>query len=357
MTRRFVLCFVTLCLSLSIQRLALAAPSHRIGVIAPLSGEAAAAGIAARNGFEMALSEDPDLFEDITFVFDDSRHDSKVALSAFHKQREHDRVELIYNWATEPSRALAPVAERLRFPLILLSHDPNVAVGKSTVARFINPGIDFARATAKELSASNVSKVRVVKTELTYFNDLSEGIRSSLSSSVSYQVHESVDPTASDFRTIIARLKQDPPDRLGLLLLNSQAIAFLKQAREVDYHPSLFGSDLFDSPDLIKSVGASLDGAFFSNTAVSDEFRDRYRRRFGTEELIAFAGHSYDFANLLGRTVRNHPDAHGIELFTILTKQPVQGVCGSVSFVDSPEFGKYWQFPLKMKHIEGTRIR
>lgn len=342
---------------MTLPRLVLASPPHRIGVIAPLTGDVAAAGIAARNGFEMAIMDNPDLFKDITFVFDDSRHDSKTALSAFHKQRERDKVELIYNWGTEPSRALAPVAEQLHFPLILLSHDPEVAVRKSTVARFINPGIDFARSTAKELSAANVSSVRVVKTELTYFNDLSEGIRKSLSPAIFYRVDESVDPSVDDFRAIIARLKQNPPEKVGLLLLNFQAIAFLKQARAVHYHPEFFGSDLFDSPELMKNVGGSLDGAFFSNTDVSGEFREQYRRRFGTEELIAFAGHSYDFANLLGRTIQLQRDAHGLDLFANLTKSPFRGVCGLATFIDSPDVGKYWQLPVRLKRINGSEIQ
>ena len=355
MKRKFILFFVS-CFLLYFPTLVFADPSHRIGVIAPLTGDVAAAGIAARNGFEMAIKDDPDLFKDITFVFDDSRHDSKTALSAFHKQRERDHVELIYNWGTEPSRALAPIAEQLNFPLIMLSHDPEVAVRKSFVARFINPGVDFAKSTATELSAHNVSKVSVVKTELTYFNDLSEGIRRSLPPGTSYQVEESVDPSAGDFRTIIARLKQNPPEKLGLLLQSFQINAFLRQAREVNYNPEIFGSDLFDSPNLMKNIGDMLDQAFFSNTDISSEFREKYRRRFGTEELIAFAGHSYDFANLLGRTIQSQRDAHGLDLFANLTKKPFQGVCGLITFIDSQEVGKYWQFPVKLKRIQGANI-
>ncbi len=154
---------------------------------------------------------------------------------------------------------------------------------------------------------------------------------------------------------MIARLKQSPPQKFGLFPLNSQAIAFLKQAHALDYHLALFGSDLFDSPELIKSSEGKLEGAFFSNADVSRDFRERYRRTFGTEELIEFAGHSYDFANLLGQTVREEPEAYGIKLFANLAKQPFHGVCGVLNFVDSPEVGKYWQFPVTLKRIQGTR--
>jgi ABC-type branched-subunit amino acid transport system substrate-binding protein len=116
-----------------------------VGLALPLTGEAADYGIAIRNCIELAQSDKPDRFTHIRFHYEDAGYDPKLALTALHKLVDADHVDLAVTWGVSFCKALAPVAESRKIPLVGLCIDPTAAANKHFVLRFILLSAHLAR--------------------------------------------------------------------------------------------------------------------------------------------------------------------------------------------------------------------
>jgi branched-chain amino acid transport system substrate-binding protein len=124
----------------------------KIGVIVPLSGALSEYGLASKNGIELAVSSNPQVFSNIEFIYEDSQWDSKTAITAFTKLTKADKVNLVYNWGNPTTEALAPLAESSQTPLIALSLDQKIGIGKNFLIRSINRADDFSEKLANYLN-------------------------------------------------------------------------------------------------------------------------------------------------------------------------------------------------------------
>lgn len=93
--------------------------SFNVGVIVPLSGELAGYGKAVVNGIKLAEIENPSLFTNINFYYQDSKYDSKVAVSAFRALNENNDINLYHTWGVSPNESLIPILEANKIPAIV----------------------------------------------------------------------------------------------------------------------------------------------------------------------------------------------------------------------------------------------
>ncbi len=79
---------------------------------------------------------------------------------------------------------------------------------------------------------------------------------------------------------------------------------------------------------------------------------------YGNESAIAFAGPAYEFAYLVGRLFnRQAPVLPEQVISRFASVGTGEGsASGPYRFIDSPLVGKYFQFPLVVKRIEGKRF-
>jgi branched-chain amino acid transport system substrate-binding protein len=327
----------------------------KIGVILPLTGPVAEYGVAARNGMELAIKDSPQRFQSIALTFEDSAYDNKRAVDAFHRLRDLDDVALVFNWGTEPGLALAPIAERNRFPLITVSHDPRASLGKKFVLRFINPSRDFAQRQAQYLISRGFKRIGVLTTELSYFNSFLKELRDALGSQVSVDVIQTFQPSEQDFKIAIAKAKANGYDVIGVLLLTGQIAQFYREAAQLNLKVPTFGTDVFDSTSEVRSANGSMSGAVFTNIRVDEEFRRKYEQAFGNDVQVQYAGNAYDFANLLVDALKHKEDTTSI-LDAIDRQHARLGVTGNFSPEGDPSVGRYFQFPVVLKEVRGSSI-
>ncbi len=110
-------------------------------------------GLAARNGIELAEIQHPDLFTQTEFIYEDSQWDAKTSVSAFSNLSRIKKVSFVFNWGNPTTEAVAPLAEREKVPLIGMTLDSKVAIGKNCVIRSINPAAEFSKKLAEHLKA------------------------------------------------------------------------------------------------------------------------------------------------------------------------------------------------------------
>lgn len=117
-----------------------AAPTDfSVGVTLPLTGALTEYGAAIQNGIQLAREEHPEKFQNVRFVYEDDGYEPKRAISALHKLRSIDRVDVVLGWGTETVLAESPIAESRRIPFLAGALDPRAYRGRRYVIGLFAP--------------------------------------------------------------------------------------------------------------------------------------------------------------------------------------------------------------------------
>ena len=327
------------------------------GVILPLSGVLAEYGIAAKNGIEMARAENPELFEGVRLLYEDSQWDAKSAVSSFNKLRETKGVALIFNWGNPTTEAIAPLSERYKFPVIAMTLDPRVVAHRHYLIRSTNPASDFSAVLAADLREKGFRYIGVVLAENTYVQGLLNGLRLQLDGQ---KIEEIATHTISesDFRSTVARIKTGNYDALGVFLISGQVSSFYRQLRSQGVTLPSFGTDFFESSTEIKQSEGGMEGATYTHLAVSPEFEAAYVARYGNDYQLAYAGNAHDMALLIATLFgKSKEPLSGEAVMSALRAAPeIRGVTGAFRYRSTSEGDAYFDFPIALKKIEGGKI-
>ena len=332
---------------------------RKIGVVAPLTGPLAEYGVATRNGIALAKDAMPEQFKDIEFIYEDSAYDPKTALAAFNKLRTLDNVSLVVDWGAQTSQAIAPVAERSKFPFISMSIEPAVSAGRQYVVRFHSDANQYARTIVDYLVAHKVQKIALVKSEIVYFNKILAGLRQQLPKSVTLDVIAELSPSQTDFKVEISKIRAQSYDMVGVFLVAGQISQFYKQMHAQRVSLPTFGSDFFDSPSEIAAANNLMEGAVFPEYGFTESFRVEYEKHVKNASQLPYAALAYDFAVHIAKALaKSDRDASGILLvdaFTNLSKN--RGVTGDYVFENTAEGGKSFKFPFVLRQIRNGEVR
>ena len=330
----------------------------RVGFIVPLSGDLAEFGEAIRNAVILASETDPRVMEAMTPVFEDSRYDSRAALTSLQKLRTADRVHAVYVFGGPMSDSLAPVAEQAGMPMFSTEYDVRYTRGRRYVMRFANNAADYARALLGELRRRGAETFGIIKVENQYHNTLSHALLEQLESSETGDLISDVMPGESDFRATLARLASRRYDALGVYLTPGMQNVFMKQLRSSGIRMQLFGSDSFESREENRGVEDVVEGALYANSAVSAAFVERYRLRFGRASQIVHAALAYEFvllaAELFSGGAPQGPDEL-VSRFALSSGR--MGVCGRYFYRNTAAAGQYFSFPIAVREIRSGEPR
>ena len=328
-----------------------------IGVILPLS-RFTEYGVAMKNGIELARSKGEAKIKNLAFEYEDSAFDTKMALSAFRKLVEIDKVNLVYVLGGPMSEAVAPVADRLRIPTLTSSTDPVTAIAHPYIIRFANPAKDHGDRLAAELMARNLRHIAVLITENQYLNSLLEAIqRSTVGPSKVEVIHRGAGDSM-DFKSAIAQIKGGKFDAIGVFLYPGQISQFYKQVRQQQLSLPTFGSDAFESNAEIAASGSAIEGAFFANNGVSEEFRGAYSKKYGNDHQISFAGLGFDLAMFLAEQFGETNSLLGPEgvIKTLMKRSDFDGISGRVQVVKDTNGDRFFRFPVRIRKVADGKI-
>ena len=174
----------------------LVAETAKVGVIAPLTGQLAEYGVATRNGFELARKNNPDIFKKVDFVFEDSQYDPKLALGIYRKFREDKDIKIIFNWGSNPSAPLIPIAELECFPLVTMDFSLTQPIARKCVMGFVNSTLDLGNSLATQLKSNSAKRIAIVKVENSYINGMLEGLKQGLGPQATLDVVATFEPSA-----------------------------------------------------------------------------------------------------------------------------------------------------------------
>jgi ABC-type branched-subunit amino acid transport system substrate-binding protein len=200
--------------------------------------------------------------------------------------------------------------------------------------------------------SEGAAKFPIVQTEASFFNAMIGSLKKSLGDKVTFQEIAKVNPTETDFRTIIAKLKREGSTQIGIFLWPEQLLSFLKQAREFRFSAEYFGTDLCESEAKLTSDEKLVEGCVYPDNDASEDFRARYFKEYGNESQLTFAASAYDMTVLIGELVAN---GNNLDAKLLLNKMQFvkdrEGVLGKFSFEDSALYGQFFEYPVVVKRI------
>jgi len=275
----------------------------RIGVVAPLTGGAAASGETVRNSVSLAAAE----FNSdgaVSFVFEDDQLEPKNTVTVVSKLVEINKVKGLIVFGTGTSLAVGGIVEKSEIPMIALSIVDRVVADKSFVVKHWVSSRVENELVVEEVKRRGYKRVAVVATTYDAMLALRDHFLDSKVSEIVFS--EDVSKDDVDLRSLVSRVVSLRPDAVYILLWAPQAGVFAKKLRESGYSGEFFGVHNLEDQNEVSNARGALEGAWFvtGNDSAADGYYKAYREKYG--KMPAAGGlNSFDAAKLMIEGVRS----------------------------------------------------
>ncbi len=290
----------------------------KIGFVLPLTGDAATYGEPMKNAASIAVEEINKSGgidgRRIVAIFEDSKCEGKIALTAVQKLVSIDNVKLISGFTcAEDLLSASPVLEQNK----ILALAPGASSPQVTLAGdYIFQNNPSATIAAKQLAGLIIKKYKNIATinEKTGFatdiNDYFVKEFKSLGGTV--VASESYTSDTRDFRNIVTKIKGAEPE---VIFVNPQTEisggAIIKQIRDLQIKVPLYGMDTISGEKTREIAGSAIDGLTIlavpglgADNKKAHDFLEKYKNLFGEPSFDLYIGASYDSVYLLAQGIR-----------------------------------------------------
>lgn len=320
----------------------------RIGVLAPMTGAAATYGESTWNAVVLAAEERNSKGgingKEIKLFLEDTRLDANEGANGATKLIEQDKVHgIIGAVASSVSMAASSVAQRNEVPMISPT-STNEAVTKQGDfifrACFIDPfqGYVMAKFAIEELGAKTAAVIYDNGNDYTVgltenFVKAFEEMGGTVTAKETYAAND------QNFSAQLTKIRRDEPDVLFLPDYYNVVGLIARQARDMGIQSTFLGGDGWDSPDLAKIAGPSIEGGYFSNhyspdnkSPIAEHFIDAYRAKHGSTP-DALAALAYDAALVLFEAIERADSTDGKAIRDAMASiSNFEVVSGSITF-------------------------
>lgn len=324
----------------------------KIGVILPLSGSASDFGIGGLNGFNLALEEINNkggvLGKKIEIIVrDDSNNENVAELAALDLIHNESVVAITGVPFTNIALTVAPICQESKIPMLTaVATNPEVTkVGDYIFRTCFN---DNFQGYALALFAASDLKARSCAITFDINNKFASGLAQTIKSNFEnlggkVLLYEGHPENIKDFREIILHCMEVKPDVIFCTDLYEDAGLFCKQARELGFDGPIIGGDGWDSPEIIKIAGNSLNNTYyashyykFEDSPTTSSFLNNYKREFNSEPNVESAL-CYDSLWLLAEVIKEAGSTEPSKLIDAFHKVVYYGVTGKIEYVSDGE--------------------
>ena len=288
------------------------ADTIKIGLIGPLTGDAATIGADVLNGAKLAVDQINATGgingKKVELIAEDGRCTGADAASAAQKLVNVDKViAIIGGLCSGETLAAAPIAEAAHVVMLSpTSSSPDVTKAGDFIFRNYPSDALKTVAMAKYFKDKGWAKVATVTTNA----DFSIGFLNALKKDVGEKAmafSETVDPDTKDFRSVLTRLKgvnfdvfvpnTHTPGSMSILI---------KQFREQGFTQPMVTHDVGDDKTVWQEAGAASDGLQIINVASIPEtsaFGSQFLATYKVQAGLVWAAYSYDSARVLFQVI------------------------------------------------------
>lgn len=325
----------------------------KIGAILPLSGDVAVYGKSLQNGMNLALEvfrEENSEYKDILIIYEDSKADPKLAVSAFQKLSSIDNCKIILGgFSSSEVLSMAPIAEKNKVVLISpTASSPSITSAGDYIFR-TTPSDNFdgevmAKFAYYELSLKDVALLYVN-------NDYGLGISKVFMNKFEnyggkIAVQKSFESDTKDFKTILISIKEKNPDGL-YIIATSELGNILKQKTELGLKTKTFTIGLAENPKVVEIAGKGADNVFYSypsfqvnsSNNIVKEFVSDYKNKYGNNPDVLGA-YGYDLVGITLMALRDNSESSEKIKTALYNIKDYQGVTGKTSFDKNGDVSK-----------------
>ncbi len=284
-----------------------AGDTFKIGGIGPITGPAAAYGIAVQNGMELAIKEINEAGgingAQIEYNFQDDEHDPEKAINAYNTLKDWGMEMLLGTVTSKPCIAVVAETQVDNMFQITPSGSAVECISGENAFRVCFSDPDQGKASAQYIGENDLAtKVAIIYDSSTEYSD---GIRESFVAEAANQGIEIVASEAftadsnTDFSVQLDKAKESGAELVFLPIYYQEASVILKQAADKEFAPIFFGCDGMDGILSVENFDTSLAEGLMLLTPFSvDEegskpFVEAYRAAYN-EEPLQFAAGAYD---------------------------------------------------------------
>jgi len=319
----------------------------RIGIVAPITGEAATFGISTRNGtilyFDSVNDSGGINGMMINYTVADDQGDPVAGAAAYNKLIDQDKVSVICGTVmSKVCQAGALIAQSKGVPMVSpTSTNPAVTLVGDYIFRacFIDSfqGFVAARCAVDTVGARTAAALYDAGND--YTRGLAEVFRAEFSRQGGRIVaFESYAAGTTDFNPQLVKIKKANPDVFFLPNYYDDSGLIARQAREMGITAQLLGSDGWDSPDLIKIAGDSINGGLFvnhfspeSDLPAAKKFVRDYEAKFG-QKPDALGALAYEAAMIIVEAIRKAGSVHPGAIRDALAATDMETITGTVRY-------------------------
>ena len=271
----------------------------KIGAILPLTGDFAAIGNEIKRGIEIAIDEAKNAGFSLAIFYEDDQSLSPVAaVNSANKLININKIDIGLTMLVEESRPISPIFSKNKVPLLVL-WDSNSYIKEAGSYIFSN---GFSTEKAGEMMAEfaysklGLKKIAIISHVDPWAKIISKSFKDKimdLGGLIEYE--EELQPSETDYRTSIAKIKQMSPDGIYIGLVPPNSALFIIQSKELGLRvPILTGDALIQ--DVINAVGESAEGIYLTNiyteltetNLLNKKYKEKYKKDPLDINLVSF---------------------------------------------------------------------
>ena len=314
MKKSFKVLALAACLALvAFSGAAFAADTIKVGMLAPLTGFAAADGFSAHESVKLAVEKvnaaGGVLGKKVELVCYDDAADPKQSVPLAHKLIGQDKVSVFVAGSYSlPTRAVAPIFDDAEVPLVsAYALHPDITKGDYTFRNGFLGTVEGKGAAYVAVKLLKAKKIALIVSDNDFGTTLAQGFDEYLkehkeATIVSQQKY----PTSEkDFKPYLSKMKAANPDVVFFSGYYFQIGPALKQAKEMGIKVQFIGEEGADSPKTPEIAGAAGEGLILVTNLNRDdkrpfvqEFLNTYRKLHKIEPDMVGAS-AYDAFMLL----------------------------------------------------------
>jgi branched-chain amino acid transport system substrate-binding protein len=246
------------------------ADTVKIGLLAPLTGFAAADGQSVLDSVKLAVErvnrEGGVLGKQVELVYYDDRADGKEAVALARKLIQQDAVVgVVAGSYSTPSRAVAPIFEDEEVPMVAAYavHPDITSAGKYCFRNGFLGTVEGKAAGYVSVQMLKGKRIALLTSDNDFGRTLVEGFKAYLAGGVkgAEVVFEQTYPSQEkDFKPYLSKIKEAQPDVLFASGYYFQTGPVVKQARELGLSVQILGEEGADSPKFLEIAGPAAEG-------------------------------------------------------------------------------------------------
>ena len=285
--------------------------SIKVGVILPMTGQYAMFGESLKQAIEMSRAKlDPKVATNMTIIYEDDQYDAKTAVSAYHKLKDIDGVNVVVVLGAPSIEALKPLVTKDNIVMLALGeslfHEPD------TIFQLMPAG-DLIFPTLGQLASKNYKNIAVVSAPSSLFTLNANLFKQGLAKETGMQ--DIVVATDDQIRTSVTKLLASKAEATTVMLPLDSGIKFLRELKNQKGGRSI--AIICDANmqlaigEYIKAVGEEMLNGCLSATlpnTFSSWFLADYKAKYKTEPILT-ADYAYDSIGMIAELVQKYPVA------------------------------------------------